>query len=54
MAEAEPEAKRRRKLKCPQLDAELAQWVQECNSKQVPINCEIIKNRGLLMVEKFD
>lgn len=47
MNDVELASKRKRNLKCPELDSVLFQWVEECNRKQIPINYEIIKNKGV-------
>ena len=47
MDETELCAKRARKLRCPEIDTTLAEWVNECSRKNVPINYEIIKNKAV-------
>ena len=46
MDETELCAKRARKLRCPEIDTTLVEWVNEC-SKNVPINYEIIKHKAI-------
>lgn len=44
MEENEMKAKRRRLVKSPGLDLALAEWIRECNQKNVPIKLQRIKD----------